>query len=424
MATGKITKSAVDAAQPGGKDWFLWDERVRGFGLKVTPKGSKSYLFQYRMGGRGSKVRRYTIGRHGTLTPDGARKIAEQLAAQVAQGEDPQASRIQSRRDAIELAFKPYCQRFHDEYLLHNWKSTHAEGLRLLERFAFPVLKDKALPAITKKDVSDVLRPLRAMPATEKKVFAVLRKLFNWAVNEGDLQASPMTGMETPAGVPSRQRVLDDDELSLVWKVSYRLGHPYGPWLRCLILTGQRKGETGGLMWSELSRDGRLWSMKGERTKNGQPQTVPLSDPAILELDRIAAEQFDREDGTWPKTGPVFTTTGDKPINGFSKIKKRVDKFVEELNQGQDEPIVVEHWTFHDLRRTLATGMQRLGVRFEVTEAILNHVGLSKSGIAGVYQRQGSGVGRLGLTCRSTPCRGKQRRKRGAIAPRIGWWRG
>tara|TARA_R100000406_G_scaffold91383_2_gene79177 strand:- start:7 stop:501 length:495 start_codon:yes stop_codon:yes gene_type:complete len=127
--------------------------------------------------------------------------------------------------------------------------------------------------------------------------------------------------------------------------------------------------------------------MKGERTKNGQPQTVPLSDPAILELDRIAAEQFDREDGTWPKTGPVFTTTGDKPINGFSKIKKRVDKFVEELNQGQDEPIVVEHWTFHDLRRTLATGMQRLGVRFEVTEAILNHVGLSKSGIAGVYQR-------------------------------------
>jgi hypothetical protein len=120
MATGRITKSTVDSAQPEAKDWFLWDQRLGGFGLKVTPKGSKSYLFQYRLGGRGSKVRRYTIGKHGKLTPDAARKIAEQLAAQVAQGEDPQASRVKGREEALNLAFTGYVQRFYNEYPIRS----------------------------------------------------------------------------------------------------------------------------------------------------------------------------------------------------------------------------------------------------------------------------------------------------------------
>ncbi|MDG5748559.1 integrase family protein [Qipengyuania sp. XHP0207] len=387
MANKRITKAAVDGANAGEKDAYLWDDRVSGFGLKITPTGSKSYVYQYRMGGRGSKVRRYTIGKHGKFTPDQARKIAEQLAAKVAQGEDPQSLKMQGREEARTLAFDAYCQRFHDEYLRHNWKSTHSEALAALERHAVPELKDKPLTQITKKDIGDVLRPLKAMPATEKNTFATLRKLFNWAVNEGDVEVSPIAGMKAPAGPIERDRVLSDEELKLVWQATFKLGYPYGPYIRSLILTGQRLGETGRVAWSALNRGDGMWTLKGVQTKNGKPHTVPLVGLMLEELDQIAEEQHGKDEAEWPKRGPVFTTTGDKPINGFSKIKARLDKFVDELNQAQDEPIVIDHWTFHDLRRTLATGMQRLDVRFEVTEAILNHVGASKSGVAGVYQR-------------------------------------
>ena len=188
--------------------------------------------------------------------------------------------------------------------------------------------------------------------------------------------------MKAPVGATARERVLTDEELMLVWRASEKLGYPYGPFLRALILSGQRLREVGKLSWSEVSREGAVWTLAGVRTKNGKPHTVPLSGLLIAELDAIAEQHLGREPGDWPRRGPVFTTTGDKPINGYGKIRKRVAKFVNELNQAQDEPIVIEHWVFHDLRRTLASGLQRLGVRFEVTEAILNHVGASKSGVA------------------------------------------
>lgn len=387
MSRKKITKTAVDEAVSGDKDVYLWDDRVRGFGLKITPRGSKTYLYQYRMGGRSSKVRRYTIGKHGSFTPDHARKIAEQLAAKVAQGEDPQGTKMQVREESRSLAFAPYCQRFYDEYLLHNWKSRHIEGLRMLERHAIPKLRDKPLPQITKRDISDVLRPLKFTPAAEKNNFATLRKLFNWAVNEGDLEVSPMAGMKAPAGSPSRERVLTDEELKLVWDASYKLEYPNGPYVRSLVLTGQRLREVSKLAWSELSRDGQMWALKGVRTKNGKPHTIPLSSLMVAELDDIAVERHDKKKGEWPKQGPVFTTDGTKPINSFSKLKKGISTFMDEINRKREDPLVMDHWVVHDLRRTLTTGMQRLDVRFEVTEAIINHVGASKSGVAGVYQR-------------------------------------
>lgn len=380
MASGNVTKSSVDGLRAGPRDAFLWDTKIPGFGVKVTPKGSKVYLYQFRMGGRGSKVRRYTIGKHGALTPDAARKEASRLAALVLQGDDPQAQRQEKRKVAVELAFSRYLDHFAEHCLRVDWKASAGEVEAMLRTYALPILGDKPLPDITAQDISAVLRPLRRKPASHSKLFAVLRRLFRWAKSEGDLTTpSPMADMETPTPPPSRKRVLKDWELKLVWEASASLGYPFGPMVRLLILTGQRRNEVSDLVWQELDRAECLWSLPEERAKNGEASNVPLSSLVMAELEGIAKR---KKKADWPRTGFVFTTTGKSPVSGYSRAKSRLDKLVTEANGNQP----LEDWTLHDLRRTLATGMQRIKVRFEVTEAILNHKSGSRSGVAGVYQ--------------------------------------
>ncbi len=384
MATIRINKTTVDAAQPGEKDVLLWDDRLPGFGCKVTPKGSRVFVYQYRMGGRGSPVRRYTIGKHGVLTADQARRQAETLALKVSQGNDPQRVKTETAHIAVDLAFKPYVERFHDDYLRKEWPSSHQDAHSLLIRYAVPVLGNKPLPEITRKDITSALAGVKDKVAMPSLMFAILRKMMRWAVNQGDIDRSPMEGMDAPARAPSRDRVLDDAELALVWKASEALGYPFGPLVRMLILTGARREEIAALEWSELSRESRVWALPPSRSKNGVAARQPLSDLAVAELDLLAKRSG--KQGGWPKTGFVFSTTGTTTVSGFSKVKARLDKVIDALaqKQGTAPPPA---WRLHDLRRTLATGLQRLGVRFEVTEAVLNHVSGSKSGVAGIYQR-------------------------------------
>lgn len=385
MATGRINKTSVDAAKRAGKDWLLWDDKLPGFGLKVTPSGSKVFIYQYRIGGRGAKVRRYTLGKLGKLTPDAARKDAEDLARQVSKGIDPQREKVAKARQAADLAFNGYAKIFVDDCLKVKWKSSHEAGEAHLRLHVTPILGSKPLPEINRADIRAVLKPLKSKPATASYTFAVMRRLFRWAVSQGDLQTSPIDGMEPPPVPVSRDRVLNDAELAVVWRAADHLGYPFGPMVRLLITTGTRRDEVAGLEWSELNRDAQLWTLPAARAKNGTATSIPLSDRAVAELDALAKRAG--KDKGWPRKGFVLSTTGETGVSGFSRAKSRLDKLVAKLAAAEDEPITVGEWRLHDLRRTLATGMQRLGVRFEVTEAILNHVSGSRSGVAGIYQR-------------------------------------
>ena len=380
----RITKSFVDAAQPGAKDILFWDDRLSGFGCKITPKGAKVFIYQYRMGGRGSPARRYTIGRHGQLTAEQARREAEVLALKVAQGSDPQRAKAETNRIAIDLAFNAYVDRFYEAYLIKAWQSSHQDALSLLRRYAVPVLGNKALPDITRKDITAVLAAARDKVATPSLLFATLRRMMRWAVNQGDLDRSPIDGMDAPTKAPSRDRVLDDGEMLLVWKSTAELGYPFGPLIRLLILTGARREEVAALDWSELVYGAQIWVLPTSRSKNGVGARQPLSTLAVAELDAIAKRQG--KSAGWPKSGLVFSTTGHTSVSGYSRAKARLDKAITGLADSEDA-LPLPPWRLHDLRRTLATGLQRLGVRFEVTEAVLNHISGSKSGVAGVYQR-------------------------------------
>ena len=396
MASGSITKRSVDAIHPTSRDEFLWDTTIRGFGLKITAKGAKSYILQYRIGGRSSRTQRYTIGKHGSpWTPDAARKEAIRLLEGIRRGEDPQEVNRERQRIAVELAFDSYLERFLEIYGKRLWGvRTYASAASNLRRHVQPVLGRKPLPDIRRSDIAAVLDALPAdRPALPRNVFAHTRKLFSWAVERGHLDRSPFEGLKSPPAVPSRERVLSDQELQLVWQASHKLNPPFGTMVRLLSRLGQRRDEVARMDWRELDRNSAMWTIPGSRTKNGETQIVPLGAGDIEELDIILGihNQTDHE-RQWPANGPVLSTNGKTAISGFSKMKKQLDQEISEIVLSEASPLgreahSMEPWRLHDLRRTLATGFQRLGIRFEVTEAVLNHVSGSRSGVAGIYQR-------------------------------------
>ena len=375
MATGKITKRTLDALQSGAVSGFLWDDELKGFGLKVTAGGSASYVIQYRMGGREAKTRRYTIGGHGSpWTPFTAREEATRLLRLVAQGIDPVESDKQRRREAVDLAFSNYADRFAADCKGKGWSTLVTRSLHLHVK---PVLRDKALPTITRIDVVAVFdRMPQSQLANRRNVFAVLRRLFRWAVSRGDIDRSPMDGMKTPPAVKPRDRWLSDDELGRMWRQTYHTHPCFGPIVRLLIVTGQRREEVASLAWEELDQSELMWTLPGIRSKNGEPNVVPLNALAVAVLNEVAGST------AWPRRGKVFATSSGAAFTAYHKGKLKLDRLVVE-----DEGEPMQPWRLHDLRRTLATGFQRLGVRFEVTEAVLNHVGGSRAGVAGVYQR-------------------------------------
>jgi integrase len=382
MPTGRINKTSVDALSPASGELFLWDEDLRGFGVKATPSGAKSYLVQYRIGGRGAKVKRYTIGRHGSpWTADTARSEAKRLLIEVGQGIDVAAAKQERSRRAPDLAFKEYAARFVERCLKERWERSWQDAEAALDLHVISVLRDKPLPEIGRSDLKEVLDRLRGRTATRRKVYAILRRMFRWAVSEGDLERNPLAGLEAPPIPQSRDRVLADWELQLVFEAAGNLGQPFGSLIRLLMLTGQRMQELAAASWSELDRVEAVLSIPAARAKNRKATDVPLSAAAIAEIDRVAGGE------KWPVKGLVFTTTGKTPVSGFSRAKRQIDLQVAKIQREGDEDRTVGQWRYHDLRRTLATGMQRLGVRFEVTEAILNHISGSKGGVAGIYQR-------------------------------------
>ena len=191
------------------------------------------------MGGCEAKARRYTIGGHGSpWTPFTAREEATRLLRLVAQGIDPVESDKRRWREAVDLAFSNYADRFTADCKGKGWSTLVTRSLHLHVK---PVLRDKALPTITRIDVVAVFdRMPEEQAANRRNVFAVLRRLFRWAVSRGDIDRNPMEGMETPKAVKPRERWLSDSELGRVWIQAAECHRSFGPIVRLLIATGQR----------------------------------------------------------------------------------------------------------------------------------------------------------------------------------------
>lgn len=292
-----ISKRSVDKAGPAAKDTFLWDDDISGFGLKVTPAGSKIYVYQYRIARPGEAERtpakRYTIGKHGNLTPDEARKRAKELAALVERGIDPrqqeldeiaatdEAKRLAQEKVRFEgeLAFKKVSALWLDHY--ENEKARRPSSVRLaklvVNRYLSPTLAEKPMPHIGRGDIQPIID---AIPVRHKgmrrAVFAYASVLFGWVAKRGDITSNPLTEMVKPEAPKSRDRVLTDAELAEVWAASEKIAAPFRPFFRLLILTGQRRSEVAGMGWGELDRASSTWTIPADRAKNGKAHIVPL----------------------------------------------------------------------------------------------------------------------------------------------------
>ena len=192
--------------------------------------------------------------------------------------------------------------------------------------------------------------------------------MFNWAIERDIIASSPCAGVKPPTPEQSRDRVLSDDELGNVWRAAHQLGGPFGALVELLILTGQRRDEVARMAWGEVDLDAQLWTLPKERSKNGRPHDVALSAPAVAILNSL------------PRIGDSFvlTTDGKSAASNYSASKRKLDKLL---------PADMPPWWLHDLRRTVASGMARLGINLPVIEKILNHSSGSFGGIVGVYQR-------------------------------------
>lgn len=416
MATSKINKSTVDGVKPGERDVFIWDSDLPGFGLKVTPAGGRVYVYQYRIAAPGEAARttakRYTIGKHGPLTPDQARKRAKELAALVTQGVDPRqreidakaeverqrAAKAEVERRQIALEFGRIADLWLSDYETApkpKGGKRSASSVRLAKTVVDvhlrPKLAGTPMPDIGRDELEEVIEAIPAAnQAMRRTVYVYASVLWGWAIRRRHATENPLGAMEKPAAPVARDRALKDAELLAVWNAAADLPSPFDAFMRLLILTGQRRGEVAGMMWGELDRQSATWIIPKGRAKNDIAHIVPLAPAVVAELDRLALKpmggKWPANSPVWPASGLVLTTTGKTPISGLSKAKRALDAAISKAQaEANSEPL--EAWRFHDLRRTMATGLQKLGVRFEVTEAVLNHVSGAKGGVAGVYQK-------------------------------------
>jgi len=371
----KITKRQIDSIQPGAKDVFLWDTDIRGFGLKVTPAGTKTYLFQYRMGGRGHPTRRYTIGPHGPLTPDEGRNIALELRAKVARGIDPARERAEGRAKALGGGPKTFGTLA--EQFIHRECPRLARGVDIasvVRREILPHWGDVPITDLRKRDAQALTDAIvdADKPAAALKLYEVIKRIGNGFVERDELEVSPFANMKPPAKKVVRDRALSSEEISCLWSACSQNGYPFGPLVQLLLLTGQRRNEVAGMRWSEIDFDAREWIIPGHRSKNGKPHLIPLSVPVLNIFESVP--RFD---------GPhVFTTTsGMRPVSGFSKAKAQLDRLMLQVMKNDrtmrgkktELDVDMEPWRFHDLRRTCRTGMAALGVPEIVCEKVLNH---------------------------------------------------
>ena len=365
---------------PGKKDALFFDDEQRGLAVRVTGSGGKSFLAQYTI--RGAK-RRIPLGSCNAISITAAREACRAILGDVAQGRDPASERkeaaTQAKRAAEEASFTlaALIKQWETLGLAARRASYSAEATRAL-RYAFTGQLSTAASALDRATIVRVLDGLakKGRAAMAARTAAYGRAAYSWAVKRGAINQNPFQSLPI-ASVPSRDRVLTDDELRALWLATEGQGAFNGV-VRTLLLTGQRREEVASMCWPELTPAPKAaWLIPASRAKNGIAHMVPLSKQALAVIEAM------------PRTRSVKTPRGREevenqyvfqslagPFNGFSKSKAALDKV-----SG------VEGWRLHDLRRTMATGLQRLGVRLEVTEAVLNHVSGTRGGIAGVYQR-------------------------------------
>jgi integrase len=375
---------------PAGRRDTIWDALMPGLAVRVTDKGKRSFYVVKRRAGQRSPSW-VLLGAYPVVTLAEARAKAREALGALMAGDDPAALAAAKRRARTEAeqarraaTFGAVAEEFIKRHAMTKRSGKMVAGI--VTRELIPVWGERQLADIGKRDVIALVEAIldrggdKPKPGTRRKrggpyaarhALSAARKLFNWCVGRDLLAVSPCDRIKATElhGAPeARDRVLNDGELRAVWQAAEATSYPYGPLVRLLILTGQRRDELAGARWPEIDLDKGLLAIGASRMKAKAGHAVPLT-PAAVEilraLPRFAAGDY------------LFSgQTGAKPFSGFSKAKTRLNKMIAADGRG------IAAFTLHDLRRTVRTRLSELGVTPFIGELVLAH---TQQGVARVY---------------------------------------
>jgi integrase len=371
--------STLQPAAPGTRI-TIWDSAIPGGNIQITATGNISYGLQKRRKGQRHAPRRlvgyaWKLGQKPPIALADLHDMARAMLLDYAKGVDPKV-RVRAAQEAAEKDSRETFSAVAKDFL-----ADHVAGLRsghsvklVFEAEILPVLGKRPIAEISDSDIARLVKGIaKTRVHRARNVLALLKGFFRWTIGQRayGLRSSPCDGltMNGLAGrVEPRQRVLTDGEIAAIGAATAAMGYPAGPFVRLLLLTGQRLREVSEMAWSEVDLDKALWTIAPSRMKNGAAHVVPLASESLALLRSVPCGS-----GKY-----VFSTCGGrKPISGFSKLKSRIDAAL-------PEPITP--WRFHDLRRTMQTGLSMLGVPDVVAELAIAH---SQKGSHRVYNQHG-----------------------------------
>jgi integrase len=373
--TGRFITSIIPP-QSGSR--LYWDDTVKGFGVRVSRGGTKTFVVSYRTENR--RQRRMSIGRCAVLTAAQARRRAVEILAEVALGGDPAGDR---RRRKQEVTFGHLAGEYIDRHT--GGKRSGAEDIRIIRKDLLGSLGPLRIGEIGRRDVIELVNTIvdRGSPIMANRTLALVRKIFNFGVEQALASSNPCSGVKMPCRERKRDRVLSGEEIAAFWHnlPCTRISKPVQNILNLILITAQRPGEVAGAEWAELGCSSRhlidaiegesgtiWWTIPEERSKNRLSHRVPLSYPALRIIRSCS------QDGRF-----IFPSPRDSEKHiGISSLSHAVRKNLDDLG--------LEPFTPHDLRRTAASQMAGMGISRIVISRILNH---AESGITAVYDRYG-----------------------------------
>ena len=385
----RFTDRSIDALKPKADRFEVWEDGRTGLGLRVTPRGVRTFVFMYRFAG---KARRMTLGRYAKPPAIGislatARRMQGEAKEKLDAGIDPGVKVVAERQVARA---SETVQEVVDLYL-EKWarprKRSADEDQRMLYKDIIPVWGRRKAGDIGKGDVVALLDDIvnRGSPIAANRTLAVVRKVFNFALSRDikGVTVNPCMGIGTPAPENERRRRLSDAEILTFWTGldgdDITMSKPLCLGLRLQLVTAVRKGEIVGAAWSEFDLDVAQWAIPAERAKNRVEHLVPLNSVALSILAEMKKLQDDNRDNenqparTWLLPSP----RGGKPVSPES---------VNHALRRNLEHIGLQDLTPHDLRRTAASLMGRLKVPRFIISRCLNHVDRTVTGRYDVYE--------------------------------------
>jgi integrase len=377
----RLTTIAVENTRPRAMSYEVKDASSP-LRLAVRPSGAKSWILRYRRPPPDGRTAKLTHERFVPLAE--ARKWATSAMAELAQGRDPGVLKATARAaekqaaaeraaDTVDHWSKNFIERYAKKQTRRNsWRQTE----HVFHNIVLPKWSGRGIHDIRRRDVIDLIEGAveDRGPIMANRAFAHVRHFFGWLCERDIITASPCVGVKPPAKEHARDRILNDGEIKRLVAACDAIGAPAGPAIKLALLTGQRIGEITGMKRSEIKGD--LWSLPPERVKSGRAHDVPLSRQALAIIDDMpviaGSEDF------------VFTGSATRRLGNLSRAKAAIDAHMKPA----------QPWVVHDLRRTCASGLQRLGTPLPVVEKTLNHSSGSFRGVAGVYARHDYAVER------------------------------